>query len=242
MKIHPEPDKMNTVEEKVETIELEAFDAPGDIFEKEYGAETMMQAKENQERLARISALKHKREPSVRAVDPGLKVATNARLSQFEKEKIYENDWQNPVLDLVEDMLRECTESSEAHAGAARKCRTKHRMLTIPSILVATAATSASFFAAGGNPCDGGDDDNPSLKYVVASLTALVAIVSGIGSLYNFKAKMEQHISAAGAFANLARRAKIIVLLPLHLKPNSEVALTGISAEQAHLTSSSPLL
>ncbi|CAM9156643.1 unnamed protein product [Ectocarpus sp. 12 AP-2014] len=243
MKVHPERRSMSGKEAEVETIDLEAFDSPGDIFENAYGSETMTQAKENQERLARLSALKPNGGRSFRPVDPGLKVTTNARLSQFENEKIYENDWQNSVLDLMEDMLRECTESSDAHAAAARKCRAKHRVLTIPAILVATAATSASFFAAGGNPCgDGEDDKDPSLKYVVASLTALVAIMSGVGSLYNFKAKMEKHISASGAFANLARRAKIIIFLPLKLKPNCEVALTDISAEQAHLTSSSPLL
>ena len=241
MKVHP--DIMEAVnEEKVETVDLEALDGPSNIFAQEYGADTMMQAKENQERLTRVRAHKPTAQQSVRAVDPGLKVTTNARLSQFEKETTYENDWQNPIMDLVEDIFRECTESSEAHAAAARVCRKKHRMLSIPSILVATAATSASFFAAGGNPCEDGDDDDPSLKYVVASLTALVAIMAGVGSLYNFKAKSETHISAAGAFANLARRAKIIIFLPLKLKPNAEVALTDISAEQAHLTSSSPLL
>ncbi|CAN0346465.1 unnamed protein product [Ectocarpus sp. 6 AP-2014] len=116
-------------------------------------------------------------------------------------------------------------------------------MLMIPSIIVATAAKSASFFAAGGSPCDddGGSDDD-GLKYVVASLTALVGIMSGISSVYNFKSKMSENIAASGAFANLARRCKIICFLPIHLKPNSEVALTDISAEQAHLTSSSPLL
>lgn len=237
MKVHP--DNMDSVEEqKVETIDMEALDAPGDIFAQEYGAEVMAQAKSNQERLSRISSRTRKH-----AVDPGLKVGTNARLSQFAKEKVYENDWNNSVLDLVEATCYECEESSKAHAKAARACRQKNIMLMIPSIVVATAATSASFFAAG-NSCgdDGGGDDNESLKYVVASFTALVGIMSGIASVYDFKAKVERNIAAAGNFANLARRCKIIIFLPQHLKPSSEVALTEISAEQAHLTNSSPLL
>lgn len=237
MKVHP--DIMEAVnEEKVETVDLEALDEPTNIFAQEYGADTMIQAKQNQERLARVASKTKKH-----AVDPGLKVGTNARLSVFEKEKIYENDWNNSVLDLVESICFECEKSSQAHARAARVCRQKNRMLMIPSIVVATAATSASFFAAGGNSCgdDGGDDDE-SLKYVVASLTALVGILSGVGSVYDFKSKVAEHIAAAGAFANLARRAKIIIFLPTHLKPQSEVALTEISAEQAHLTNSSPLL
>lgn len=236
-KVHP-ADMEPVNEEKVETIDLEALDAPGDIFAREYGADIMAQAKTNQERLSRITSKTRKH-----TVDPGLKVGTNVRLSQFEKEKLYENDWNNSVLDLMENLLYECTQSSVAHADAARACRKKYRMLMIPSIIVATAATSASFFAAGGNSCGdegGGDDDG--LKYVVASLTALVGIMFGIGSVYNFKSKMSENIAASGAFANLARRCKIICFMPLHLKPNSEVALTDISAEQAHLTSSSPLL
>jgi hypothetical protein len=236
MKVHP--DIMDTVEEqKVETIDMEALDAPGDIFAQEYGTEVMAQAKTNQERLARISSKTRKH-----TVDPGLQVGTNARLSQFAKEKLYENDWNNSVLDLVESICYECEESSKAHAKAARACRQKNRLLMIPSIVVATAATSASFFAAGNACGDDGEDENESLKYVVACLTALVGIMSGIASVYDFKAKVERNIAAAGAFANLARRAKIIIFLPQHLKPNSEVALTEISAEQAHLTNSSPLL
>ncbi|CAM9385978.1 unnamed protein product [Ectocarpus fasciculatus] len=238
MKVHP--GNMEPVdEEKVEavaTVDLEALELGGadNIFAQEYGAETMTQARENRERLARITS---------KTVDPGLQVGTNARLSHFQKEKLYENDWNNSVLDLMENLLYECTQSSKAHAQAARACRRKYRMLMIPSIIVATAATSASFFAAGGSPCDedGGSDDD-GLKYVVASLTALVGIMSGIASVYNFKSKMSENIAASGAFANLARRCKIICFLPIHLKPNSEVALTDISAEQAHLTTSSPLL
>jgi len=236
MKIHP--DTMDNMEEqKVETIDMETLDAPGDIFAQEYGTEVMAQAKTNQERLARISSRTRKH-----TVDPGLQVGTNARLSQFAKEKVYDNDWNNSVLDLMENLLFECEQSSKAHANAARACRRKYRMLMIPSIIVATAATSASFFAAGNSCGDDGSDDDGGLKYVVASLTALVGIMSGIGSVYNFKAKTEQNIAAAGAFANLARRCKICVFLPLHLKPPAEVALTDISAEQAHLTNSSPLL
>ncbi|CAM9934912.1 unnamed protein product [Ectocarpus sp. 12 AP-2014] len=238
MKVHPDFIEEPVDDEKVETVDLEALDGPANIFAQEYGADTMTQARENRERLARITSKTNKH-----AVDPGLQVGTNARLSHFEKEKLYQNDWNNSVLDLMENLLYECTQSSKAHAEAARGCRRKYRMLMIPSIIVATAATSASFFAAGGSPCgeDGGSDDD-GLKYVVASLTALVGIMSGIASVYNFKSKMSENIAASGAFANLARRCKIICFLPIHLKPNSEVALTDISAEQAHLTSSSPLL
>ena len=243
-KVHPqdmEPVMEPVMEEKVETVDLEALDARGDIFAREYGAETMAQAqKANQERLSRVTDKTRKHH----TVDPGLKVGTNARLSYFENEKLYENDWKNSTLDLVEEILLQCNESSEAHVKAAKACRRNHRLMMIPSIILATAATSASFFAAGDNPCgaSGATNDDESLKYVVASLTALVGVMSGIASVYNFKAKMSDHVSAAGAFANLARRSKIIVFLPTHLKPNAEVALTDISAEQAHLTNTSPLL
>lgn len=236
MRVHPESiDKME--EQKVESIDMEALDAPGNIFAREYGTEVMDQARTNQERLSRVASKTRKH-----AVDPGLQVGTNARLSHFENEKMYENDWNNSVLDLVENFAHECTQSSAAHANAARACRRKYRYLMIPSIIVATAATSASFFAAGNSCDDNGGDDDGGLKYVVASLTALVGILSGIGSVYNFKSKMSENIAAAGAFANLARRCKVIIFLPTRLKPSSEVALTDISAEQAHLTNSSPLL
>ncbi len=222
------PDTMAASTGGVVNVDIEKIDSPSELFASEYGSETMEQAK-------RAMQKKH-------SVDPGLKVGTNARLSHFDNEKLYENDWNNSILDVVEATLLECTESSKGHVQAAKTCRFKHRMLMIPSIVLATAATSASFFAAGDNPCDTTETDDESLKYVVATLTALVGIMSGVANVYNFKAKMEAHIAAAGSFANLARRCKIIIFLPLKLKPQSEVALTDISAEQAHLTNTSPLL
>ena len=235
---------MNFNEEKAETVDIESFTGTNDLFEQEYGVATMANARENQERLERMvrtTKPSPKKQKAVKAVDRGLKVGTNARLSYFDKEKVYANEWTESVLDLVESTYLECQKSSEAHADAARACRKKHRMVSIPTVILATAATSASFFQAG-TSCGDDSTDSDNLKYTVACLTSLVAILGGVSALYSFNTKMNDNINAAGSFANLARRAKIQIFLPNHLRAHSEVVLTDISAEQAHLVMSSPLL
>jgi len=61
-------------------------------------------------------------------------------------------------------------------------------------------------------------------------------------ALYSFQAKMDACINAAGNFENLARRARMQIFLPNKLRAHSELVLSEISAELAHLTTTSPLL
>lgn len=235
------------IEEKIEPVDIESLaNESKDIFEQSYSSDILKKAAENREQLRKSAEDKalsklNSRQKSLQAVDKGLKVETNARLSYFEKEQVYTNEWTNSTMDLLEELYLQCKKSSEAHAAAARACRKKHRMLSIPTVLVATAATSASFFQAGSS-CDADTDDSDNLKYTVACLTSLVSILGGIAALYNFNSKMNDNINAAGSYANLARRAKIQIFLPNHLRAQAEVVLTDISAEHAYLTQNSPLL
>ena len=171
----------------------------------------------------------------------GNRIMGSARLSKFEREIQYPGSWTEQTLDLLETWVAACKKSAEAHANAARAARKKYRMISIPTIIVGTAATALSFFSAG-DVCDPDDDSGENLRYGVAALTSLVTILSGINSLYNFSSKTQNHISSAGSFSNLARRGELQVWLPNSRRGDSEVVLTDISAEYASLTTSSPLL
>lgn len=168
-------------------------------------------------------------------------VLKNASLSTFSNEKEYPGQWTNTTLDLLEVWKNSCKTSADKYAQAARKARVKHRMISIPTILVATAATALSFFSAG-DTCEPDSEDGDNLKYSVAVLTSAVSVLGGISALYNFSSKVSQCISASGNFANLARRAEIQIYLPNSLRSHSELVLTDISIEYANLTTNSPLL
>ena len=134
----------------------------------------------------------------------GLEIDTNARLSVFAKENIFPNDWTESTMNLLEAWRTACVKSAEKHANAARTARRKHRQLSIPSLIIGTVGTALSFFSAG-EACNPDDDGSEDLKYAVAAFTSAIAILGGIASLYSFSEKMQQNISAAGNFANLAR-------------------------------------
>ena len=174
-------------------------------------------------------------------VNKGLDVETNARLSVFEKEKIYPNQWTESTLNLLESWMSKARKASGAHGNAARGCRKKHRMLSLPTLLVGAVASALAFFSAG-DTCDPDDDGSNGLKYATAIMTSGLAVLGGVSALYSFSEKMSQNIVASGNFANLATRIEVCIFLPNELRAHSEVALTDFSAQYEHLVETSPLL
>jgi len=174
-------------------------------------------------------------------VNQGLNVETNARLSMFEKEKIYPNQWTESTLNLLESWMSKARSASVAHAAAARVCRKKHRMLSLPTLVVGAVASALAFFSAG-DTCDPDDSGTDALKYSTALFTSGLAILGGVAALYSFSDKMSQNIVASGNFANLATRIEVQIFLPNELRANSEVTLTDFSAQFENLVQVSPLL
>lgn len=225
-------------EEKVEEVvgvDAESFDFTNDLFRKTYGSNTMDDAQARNQTK--------QRQASRGFVNEGLEVATNARLSHFEKEKVYANEWTNSCLNVIEATLLECQKAAAAHMEATRACRHKHRMMSIPLIIIGTAATALSFLSAGAT-CSSEEDDSSGegVKYVVAVLTSLASVGAGVSALYSFSNKQTEHIAAGGAFTNLARRIRCQLFLPNHLRAQAEVCLVDFGAEQSHLVNTSPLL
>lgn len=233
----------SAAEEKVDVVDvdLENFDVTNDLFRKTYGSETIDDAKARTARMA--DELKEKTGKETRKskfnMDTMLK---DARLSQFEKQKRYPGGWTEFSLDLAELWYHKCVKASEKHASMARQCRKKFRMISIPTIIVGTAATALSFFSAGGDSCDSDGEDTSGLKYGVAVLTSFVSIMSGINALYDFNKKTQENVLASSQYANLARRTSLQIYLPNESRGQCEVVLTDVSAEYASLCASSPLL
>ena len=231
---------MSTNEEsKMQQVDVENYDFNNDAFVKSYGTAAVQDAAVRTDRM--MQDMEDKRNQSKGFVNQGLEVDTNARLSVFAKEKVYDGDWTASTLNLLEAWYKQCKDSASAYAAAARAARTKHRMITIPTIIAGTAATALSFFSAG-DTCDPDQQDENGLKYSVALLTSLVSVLGGISALYSFKSKVDACITAAGSFENLARRAQLQTFLPNSLRAHSELVLTEVSIEFGSLTANSPLL
>ena len=216
------------------TIDVENYEGTSEIFKTVYGEDMMNNVKVQQGKALEEMNLSNSTSPG------GIKVGEDARLSVFAKEKVYESDWTNTTLNLLEYWVKKFEESAAKHADAARGCRKKFRMISIPTIFIGTVGTALSFFSAGDTCTGEGDDEN--LKYAVAAFTSAVTILGGVSTLYSFSTKMAQNISAAGGYTNLARRSNLQVRLPNHLRGSCEATLVDVSAEFANLTNTSPLL
>lgn len=172
----------------------------------------------------------------------GLDIETNADLSKFEKEKIFANGWTNTSLDLLESLLTECKKKAAAYAEAARQSRKKHRLLSIPTLVIASAATATSFFSAGTECSEDTEDSGLGMKVTVAILTSVTAVLGGVAALYSFDSKTTACIAASGSFDSLAKKTQIQIYLTNELRGPVEVVINDVSAEFCHLTNTSPLL
>lgn len=227
-KVHPA--------EEFKTIDIENINNTEGLFDTVHGARLMKQASEKMEELTFNGNSKEEF-----TTNKGLDLATNARLSNFEKEKIFANGWSNTSLDLLESLYNECKKKTVAYAEAARQSRHKHRMLSIPTFIVASAATATSFFAAG-TECGEDQDDSAGLKVTVAMLTTITAVLGSIAALYSFDSKTTACIAASGSFDSLAKKTQIQIYLTNELRGPVEVVINDVSAEFCHLTNTSPLL
>lgn len=226
--VKPDPDT------DLRTVDIENLGTTtGDIFGSVHGNKLMAQASE---KIAELANTKPKPNPNT-----GLEITTNARLSRFEAEKIFANGWSNTSLDLLEALYNECKKKTIAYADAARESRKKHRMLSIPSLIIASAATATSFFAAG-TGCGEDADDSGELKVAVAMLTSVTAVLAGVAALYSFDSKTTACIAASGSFDSLAKKTQIQIYLTNELRGPVEVIINDVSAEFCHLTNTSPLL
>ena len=220
---------------KIYDIESKVNETAGEVFEKVRGTELMNQASVKLDQLSSKKKDEHNN-------TKGLEVMTNARLSFMERQKTFSNGWNETSLDLLESLFTECTNKAKAYANAARTSRKKHRFLSIPTLISASAATAASFFAAGDSCNVDSPDDGEGLKIAVAVLTSVTAVLGGIAALYSFDSKTTACIGAAGSFDSLAKKTQIQIFLTNELKGPVEVVINDVSSEFCHLTNTSPLL
>lgn len=175
-------------------------------------------------------------------VNEGLCIGTNARLSKFGEQKVFENGWTETSLDYLESLYSSCKRKCEAYANAARESRSKHRLITIPGLVIGSMATATSFFSAGTSCSDDSNQASDSMKTFVAVLTAMSSVIAGVTALYAHQPKTTACIAAAGGFDSLAKKAQIQIYLPNELRGPVEVVINDIAAEFCHLTNTSPLL
>lgn len=217
---------------EAKSVDLEDLENCGDLFDNIHGKQFMRQASEKVQKIVSESPF---------TTNKGLDLATNARLSKFEAEKTFANGWTDTSLDLLESLYHECQKKTTAYAQAARESRKKHRMLSIPTLIVASAATATSFFAAG-TECSEDSEDSTFMKVAVAMLTSVTAVLGGIAALYSFDSKTTACIAASGSFDSLAKKTQIQIYLTNELRGPVEVVINDVSAEFCHLTNTSPLL
>jgi len=159
-------------------------------------------------------------------------------LADLKKALVYEQDWNEASLDLLQMWIHKCDTESQMHLKAARSKRCRSRSVAIPNVIFGAAATGLSFYATS-DPCI---ESDVSLPQVCASVfTAIATILSSVSNVFMFDTSIKEHIYTASRFGELSKRARVQLALPIERKGDVEVVIDGISSTFSSIQESAPL-
>lgn len=164
------------------------------------------------------------------------------KLESQAREKVYENGWTDSSIGLMEKWFEKCEEAAEDHLLAAIAARKKHVCVSLPSIVVGSAATGLAFFSVGDNDTDAGTTEATSISVALAVLTSALSVLGGLNSLFSLSTRQSLHTTAASNFQNLARKIQLTLFLPVNLRSKCDLILTDLSAEFFSIVEQSPVI
>lgn len=168
--------------------------------------------------------------------------ANTARLEDQARETVYDNGWTETSLGLMENWFNMCEKAAKDHTVAAIAARKKHVRVSLPSIVVGSAATGLAFFSVGDDETDTSRTASTSISVALAVLTSALSVLGGLNSLFSLSTRQSLHTTAASNFQNLARKIQLTLFLPVSLRSKCDLILTDVSAEYFSIVEQSPMI
>lgn len=168
--------------------------------------------------------------------------ANTARLEDQARERVYDNGWTETSLGLMENWFNLCEKAAKDHTLAAIAARKKHVRVSLPSIVVGSAATGLAFFSVGDDETDASSTQATSISVALAVLTSALSVLGGLNSLFSLSTRQSLHTTAASSFQNLARKIQLTLFLPVSLRSKCDLILTDVSAEYFSIVEQSPVI
>ena len=168
--------------------------------------------------------------------------ARSARLEKQAREVVYDNGWTETSLALMENWFNLCETAASDHTLAAIAARKKHVWVSLPSIVVGSAATGLAFFSVGDDKTDASYTEATAISVALAVLTSALSVLGGLNSLFSLSTRQSLHTTAASNFQNLARKIQLTLFLPVNLRSKCDLILTDLSAEYFSIVEQSPVI
>jgi len=156
-------------------------------------------------------------------------------LSVFNRDTVYENDWTNLSVSIIETWLRACTVRAQYHLEESCIFKKKSTHIKIPEMLTSGGATAMAFWAAGT-----GEATSTTIRLIVAALSCTATILKGLESFIYFYGLENRHHTASNDYSRLCRKIEVNIFTPNHLKPNIQAFMEEVSLTYSHILSTSP--
>jgi len=156
-------------------------------------------------------------------------------LSVFNRDTIYQSDWSNLSVSIIETWLRSCSLRSQAHLEEGRIYKKRSIAFKIPEMLTSGGATAMAFWAAGT-----GEATSTTVRMIVAVFACTSTILKGLDAFLDFAGLEHRHNTASNDYSRLCRKIEVNIFTPNHLKPNIQAFMEEISLTYSHTLSTSP--
>jgi len=156
-------------------------------------------------------------------------------LSVFHKDAVYQSDWTNLSVSIIETWLRSCSLRSQAHLEEGHLYKKRSIAFKIPEMLTSGGATAMAFWAAGT-----GEATSTTIRLIVAILACTSTILKGLDAFLDFSGLEHRHNTASNDYSRLCRKIEVNIFTPNHLKPNIQAFMEEISLTYSHTLSTSP--
>ena len=143
------------------------------------------------------------------------------------------SDWDAPVAELLEDWRQRVYAAQSAHYSSADRFRVLNYLVGVPAIIFSSIVGTAIFA--------GLQRDTPQ-TFLVASISIIAAVLTGLQTFLRFPERASQHATAADWYSAIRRDVEETLHLPVANRGNAKECLDRIRKEMNRVTQDAPEL
>lgn len=142
-------------------------------------------------------------------------------------------DWNNQVVELLEDWHKRVYAAQAAHYAAGGRFRLLNYVVGVPAIVFSSIVGTAIFA--------GLEHDSPR-TLLVASISIVAAVLAGLQTFLRFPERASQHATAGNWYSAVRRDIEEILHLPVESRGKAKDCLDAIRKEMNRVTQDAPEL
>jgi hypothetical protein len=147
-------------------------------------------------------------------------------LSSLDDANRIEMRWSDRLSKQLEIWLSEIKTAAKSHNSAAKKCKSRYRMLSIPAAIIPLIVGVLSSYIPDG--------------IIIPILLVISAILTTINGSMNYGSLMSRHYTTEFRYSNLVRKIEYTLAQPKTARQDPDVLLTELRGDIDNISEVSP--